>query len=226
MKMKSTLAFSLCAALGLAASLLHSGCESADTSGIEISQTSQEVKSVGQTVTLTASGWSGYLWTLEDPSYGRLNRTTGSTVIYTVTAMPETSKDITIKVAGTGTGVDASSTSNTSSMATGSTIIRHTVIKETPAPTTDTEKSVITVSPYSTSLTAAGQTVSLIASGGTKYAWELSDDKFGDLDKITGDKVTYKVYAMPSNAITVTLTVSDPDIDEEIVGKAKIRLGN
>jgi hypothetical protein len=68
--------------------------------------------------------------------------------------------------------------------------------------------------------------VSLIASGGTKYAWELSDDKFGDLDKITGDKVTYKVYAMPSNAITVTLTVSDPDIDEEIVGKAKIRLGN
>ena len=226
MKLKSTLAFSLCAALGLAASLLHSGCESADTSGIEISQTSQEVKSVGQTVTLTASGWSGYLWTLEDPSYGRLNRTTGSTVIYTVTAMPETSKDITIKVAGTGTGVDASSTSNTSSMATGSTIIRHTVIKETPAPTTDTEKSVITVSPYSTSLTAAGQTVSLIASGGTKYAWELSDDKFGDLDKITGDKVTYKVYAMPSNAITVTLTVSDPDIDEEIVGKAKIRLGN
>ena len=226
MKLKSTLAFSLCAALGLAASLLHSGCESADTSGIEISQTSQEVKSVGQTVTLTASGWSGYLWTLEDPSYGRLNRTTGSTVIYTVTAMPETSKEITIKVAGTGTGVDASSTSNTSSMATGSTIIRHTVIKETPAPTTDTEKSVITVSPYSTSLTAAGQTVSLIASGGTKYAWELSDDKFGDLDKITGDKVTYKVYAMPSNAITVTLTVSDPDIDEEIVGKAKIRLGN
>lgn len=127
MKPKSILAFSLCAVIGLGAAMLHSGCESADGYEIEIDPAYSEVTAVNQTVTLTATGWSSYLWTLEDASHGRLNRTTGSTVVYTVTSMPADSKDIKIKVQGTNTGVGATSTSNTTSGVSGSATIRHTV---------------------------------------------------------------------------------------------------
>ena len=225
MKLKSTLAFSLCAAIGLVAAILYSGCESADTYGIEISQSSQEVKSVGQTVALTATGWSGYLWTLEDKSYGRLNRTTGSSVIYTVTAMPDTSKDIKIKVAGTGTGVDASSSSNTSSMATGSTIIRHTVMgAKTPEKSESAAK--ISVTPAWKKVTAVGEVVELKATGGTDYVWSL-EPKVGwaHIEPSRGSaSVKYIVEKISSTnqSQTVTITVSDPNSSTTGKGVAEI----
>ena len=224
MKLKSTLAFSLCVAIGLGAAMLYSGCESADTFGIEISQTSQEVKSVGQTVTLTASGWSGYLWTLEDASYGRLNRTSGSTVIYTVTTMPDTSKDITIKVTGTGTGVDASSASNTSSMAKGSTIIRHTVTAKN---SSDDSNSVakISVTPVWKKVTAVGQSFTLSAKGGTDYVWTLKPENYARIEPSRGSAtVEYIVEKLSSTnaSQTVTITVSDPNSTNTEKGIAEV----
>ena len=224
MKLKSTLAFSLCAAIGLVAAILYSGCESADTYGIEISQSSQEVKSVGQTVALTATGWSGYLWTLEDKSYGRLNRTTGSSVIYTVTAMPDTSKDIKIKVAGTGTGVDASSSSNTSSMATGSTIIRHTVMgAKTPEKSESAAK--ISVTPDWKKVTAVGEVVELKATGGTYYVWSLDQKGWARIEPSRGSaSVKYIVEKIPTNSVsqTIMITVSDPNSSTTGKGVAEI----
>lgn len=225
MKLKSTLAFSLCAAIGLVAAILYSGCESADTYGIEISQSSQEVKSVGQTVALTATGWSGYLWTLEDKSYGRLNRTTGSSVIYTVTAMPDTSKDIKIKVAGTGTGVDASSSSNTSSMATGSTIIRHTVMgAKTPEKSESAAK--ISVTPDWKKVTAVGEVVELKATGGTDYVWSLDQKGWARIEPSRGSaSVKYIVEKIPTNSVsqTIMITVSDPNSSTTGKGVAEIQ---
>lgn len=225
MKLKSTLAFSLCAAIGLVAAILYSGCESADTYGIEISQSSQEVKSVGQTVALTATGWSGYLWTLEDKSYGRLNRTTGSSVIYTVTAMPDTSKDIKIKVAGTGTGVDASSSSNTSSMATGSTIIRHTVMgAKTPEKSESAAK--ISVTPDWKKVTAVGEVVELKATGGTYYVWSLDQKGWARIEPSRGSaSVKYIVEKIPTNSVsqTIMITVSDPNSSTTGKGVAEIQ---
>ncbi len=225
MKLKSTLAFSLCAAIGLVAAILYSGCESADTYGIEISQSSQEVKSVGQTVALTATGWSGYLWTLEDKSYGRLNRTTGSSVIYTVTAMPDTSKDIKIKVAGTGTGVDASSSSNTSSMATGSTIIRHTVMgAKTPEKSESAAK--ISVTPAWKKVTAVGEVVELKATGGTYYVWSLDQKGWARIEPSRGSaSVKYIVEKIPTNSVsqTIMITVSDPNSSTTGKGVAEIQ---
>jgi len=226
MKLKSTLAFSLCVAIGLVAAVLYSGCESVGTDGvnIEIAQTKQEVTAVNETVTLTASGWSGYLWTLENASYGRLNRTTGPTVVYTVTKMPDTSNDITIKVTGTGTGVDASSASNTSSMAKGSTIIRHTVVG-TNTPTNSKPATKISVTPKWAKVTFEGQVVDLKATGGTDYVWTLSPTGRARIEPSRGSaSVKYIVEKLPATnaSETVTITVSDPNSTNTEKGIAEI----
>ncbi|MGI5869324.1 MAG: hypothetical protein ACOX9C_07775 [Kiritimatiellia bacterium] len=226
MKPTPILAASLCAAFCLGAILLHSGCESADDYGIEISQTSHEVTAVGQTVGLTASGWSDYLWTLENSSYGRLNRTTGATVVYTVTSMPTNSSvEVTINVKGMGTG--ATSASNTSSTVTGSTTIKHTVAK--PKTTTNSKpKPKITVDPDFKEVTAVGEVVDLKATGGTDYVWTLDPPEgWGRLRRTPGKSAsaTYIVEQLPTNAPSkrVIITVSDPNSTDTKAGTSEIR---
>lgn len=74
----------LCAGVLLAGCVLLSGCEvdSADEAQISISPDYVRL-APGQSVTLTASGWSRYKWGLSAPDLGRLSATTGNRVSYT-----------------------------------------------------------------------------------------------------------------------------------------------
>ena len=92
MKLKSPLVLFVCAFLGLTAALLHSGCETAEDFTIDVTPHNSEVTAPDQTVTLTASGWSGYVWSLvpENWEWGYLSGQTGKTVTYVVTGMPST----------------------------------------------------------------------------------------------------------------------------------------
>lgn len=129
MKLKSTLAFSLCATLGLVTTMLYSGCESAEDFSIEVSPAYSEVKAKGQTVTLTASGWSGYTWSLGSEEWGYLTSHNGKSVSYVVTEMPADTTTINVTATGIGTG-EYNSTSNTVSGASGSAKIRLVVPTE------------------------------------------------------------------------------------------------
>jgi hypothetical protein len=132
MKLKSTLAFSLCVAIGLGAAMLYSGCESAEDFSIDISPAYAEVTAKGQTVTLTASGWSGYTWSLSSEEWGYLTSHNGKSVSYVVTEMPTASSTLTVTATGLGTGA-YNSASNTTSGVSGSAKIRH-VVSTTPTP--------------------------------------------------------------------------------------------
>ena len=127
MKLKSILAFSLCATIGLGTAMLHSGCESAEDFSIEISPAYSEVTAKGQTVALTASGWSGYTWSLSSEEWGYLTSHNGKSVSYVVTKMPEASSTLTVTATGLGTGAGGTSPSNTVSGVSGSAEIRHVV---------------------------------------------------------------------------------------------------
>ncbi len=128
MKLKSTLAFSLCVAIGLGAAMLYSGCESAEDFSIDISPAYAEVTAKGQTVTLTASGWSGYTWSLSSEEWGYLTSHNGKSVSYVVTEMPTASSTLTVTATGLGTSSGGgTSPSNTVSGVSGSAKIRHVV---------------------------------------------------------------------------------------------------
>ena len=82
--MKKTTRSGLFAVLAIAAaavSALVAGCESADSYSISISPNYAKVKP-GQSVTLNASGWSDYSWTLDNESGAHLSGTTGKSVVF------------------------------------------------------------------------------------------------------------------------------------------------
>ena len=58
-----------------------SGCESGDSYSISVSPNYAKIKP-GQSVTLTASGWSDYTWSI-DGSAAHLSATTGKSVVVT-----------------------------------------------------------------------------------------------------------------------------------------------
>lgn len=82
------------------------GCESADSyGGVSGSPSVRSVKP-GGSVTLTASGWNSFVWSLSNGEYGRLSSTVGRAVTYTA------EKDAT-NVTQTVTATAAGMTSNT-----------------------------------------------------------------------------------------------------------------
>ena len=127
MKLKSPLVLSVCAFLGLTAALLHSGCETAEDFTIDVTPHNSEVTAPDQTVTLTASGWSGYVWSLvpENWEWGYLSGQTGKTVTFVVTGMPSTTQTLTVKA--TGAGSSYTSASNSVQGVSGTARIRHVV---------------------------------------------------------------------------------------------------
>jgi hypothetical protein len=128
MKQKSALASCLCVVVGLVAAMLHSGCESAEDFSIEIAPAYSEVTAKGQTVALTASGWSGYTWSLSSEEWGYLTSHNGKSVSYVVTKMPDASSTLTVTATGLGTGAETGvSSSNIVSGVSGSAEIRHVV---------------------------------------------------------------------------------------------------
>jgi len=92
--------------------LLFSGCEvdSPDEAQITVSPDYARL-AVGQTVTLTASGWGRYQWSLGNAGAGRLSATTGERVAYTALA-GDVTQTVTANAAGdqvatTGSGTNA-----------------------------------------------------------------------------------------------------------------------
>lgn len=82
--MKNHLRTGLFAALVLAAaslSALVAGCESGDSYSISVSPNYAKLKP-GQSVTLTASGWDNYKWSLDNESGAHLSGTTGKSVVF------------------------------------------------------------------------------------------------------------------------------------------------
>ena len=72
----------------LSMSLFTAGCESSEGNSVEIKASRRDLSEKGQTSVLTASGWNDYKWTLSDKTIGRLDKDTGSTVVYTALSMP------------------------------------------------------------------------------------------------------------------------------------------
>lgn len=89
--------------LGLSVSL-HSGCESesADEAGFQISPTYAEI-SLNESLTLQATGWHSYRWTLSQPSIGTLSSTTGDAVTYTAILQAGATNVITVSTIGVST---------------------------------------------------------------------------------------------------------------------------
>ena len=116
--MKTLLRSGLLAALVLAASALSAlvaGCESGDSYSISVSPNYAKIKP-GQSVTLTASGWSNYQWSLDNENGAHLSATTGKSVVFYAesTAGSNTVYNVTATAVGSGS-VSGSGTNSTSS---------------------------------------------------------------------------------------------------------------
>lgn len=89
-----------------------SGCESADSYTISVTPVYTEIHA-GESVGLTASGWSDYSWKLDVDGVGYLNKTTGESVVFTAASdVSNTTVNVTVTAVGSGTG---SSTTNSAS---------------------------------------------------------------------------------------------------------------
>ena len=93
--------------------LFASGCESADSYSISVSPNYAKIKP-GQSVTLTASGWSDYTWSI-DGSAAHLSATTGKSVV--VTAESGSASNAVVNVIATAVGTASGSGTNSVSSA-------------------------------------------------------------------------------------------------------------
>ena len=91
---------------------LSSGCESADSYSISVSPNYAKIKG-GQSVTLNASGWSNYQWTLDNENGAHLSATIGKSVVF----YAESGASNTVyNVTATAVGSSAASGSGTNSV--------------------------------------------------------------------------------------------------------------
>lgn len=98
------------------------GCETepSDQASVTITPNTASL-AVGASQTFVATGWSGYTWSLSQPSAGVLSTTTGDSTTYTaVTSLSSnTPQKLTASVT-TGNGA-----SNTTTIVTGEALITH-----------------------------------------------------------------------------------------------------
>ena len=92
--------------------LFASGCEDANSYSISVSPNYAKIKP-GQSVTLTASGWDNYTWSI-DGSGAHLSATTGKSVV--VTAESGSASNAVVNVVATAVGSGSSSGSGTNSV--------------------------------------------------------------------------------------------------------------
>ena len=120
-------ALALCAMAG-SVSLFSAGCESAEANDIVISPTHAKV-SVGQSVSLSASGWDNFRWSLSNGDIGVLSRTVGKSVVYTAISSTASVQRITATAIGSGAvnTFSPTSTNSTSSLVgySASAVITH-----------------------------------------------------------------------------------------------------
>ena len=94
---------------------LASGCESADSYSISVSPNYAKIKP-GQSVTLTASGWSDYTWSI-DGSAAHLSATTGKSVVVTAESGSASNAVVNVVATAVGSGSSSGSGTNTTSSA-------------------------------------------------------------------------------------------------------------
>lgn len=115
------------------------GCEteSSDNISISISPNNATIAR-GESVTLTASGWRDYTWSLADTSAGVLSTTKGDSTIYTAIDGPTSTNDtdqthivvVSVNVAGDGT----SSATNVASLDTTELVSAQALVTVTYSP--------------------------------------------------------------------------------------------
>ena len=198
-------------ALLLSFLLIFVGCESADLYTVDVTPAYRDVTAVNQTVTLSASGWSDYTWSLSDSSIGTLSASSGESVVYTAKTIPEANSSHLMQIVTvTAKSSSATSTSGTNSTTqttyTGSAKIRHVSEGGSSSGTEQT----ITVSPASATHSAVGTftVLKITAVSGYTYTWSLSNTSIGKLSTTTGSETSYTTTTMPaSGSQTQTITV-------------------
>lgn len=93
-------------------SIVMIGCESADGYSIDVNVSSYHVEK-GESVAISASGWSDFSWSISNPSIGSLDKYTGSRVVYTSRAASGT-QVVTVVARGTSATATTNSTNNAS----------------------------------------------------------------------------------------------------------------
>ena len=199
-------------ALLLSSLLIFVGCESADLYTVDVTPAYTDVTAVNQTVTLSASGWSDYTWSLSDSTIGTLSSSSGESVVYTAKTIPPANSShlmqvvmVTAKSSSATSSTGTNSTTQTSY--TGSAKIRHVSQGGSASGTTE---QTITVTPATATHTAVGTftVLEITAVSGYTYTWSLSNTSIGSLSQTTGSKVSYSTTTMPaSGSQTQTITV-------------------
>ena len=196
----------------LSSLLIFAGCESADLYTVDVTPAYSDVTAVNQTVSLSASGWSDYTWSLSDNTIGSLSATSGESVIYTAKTIPPAKSShlmqvvmVTAKSSAATSSTGTNSTTQTSY--TGSAKIRHVSQGGSASGTTE---QTITVTPATATHTAVGTftVLEITAVSGYTYTWSISNTSIGSLSPTTGNKVTYSTTTMPSSGSQIqTITV-------------------
>ena len=88
-----------------------SGCEDSDSYSISVSPNYAKLKP-GQNVSLNASGWSNYLWTLDNEDGAHLSATTGKSVVFYAESVSGTNAfstvyNVTATAVGSGTNTNS-----------------------------------------------------------------------------------------------------------------------
>lgn len=129
MKRTHCFALAVAAIIPLAALFFIAGCESATDYAIDVNPPFWEFSegTKNPSVTLSAKGWSDYMWKLSDPDIGYLSSTHGESVIYTAVAFPESVKKqvVTVNARNVISGGGSSGSNSVSHAYTGEVIIRH-----------------------------------------------------------------------------------------------------
>lgn len=127
-------AFAAAAIVPLLALFLVSGCDSADDYTVDVTPPFVDLHEGSPRVTLTATGWSDYTWTLSNKDIGFLSATHGESVVYTAAKFPETpaTTNTTVQplmqyvtVAARNVVTTSGGTNKVSNIYTGEAVIRH-----------------------------------------------------------------------------------------------------
>ena len=198
-------------ALLLSFLLIFVGCESADLYTVDVTPAYRDVTAVNQTVTLSASGWSDYTWSLDDNMIGALSSSSGESVVYTARIIPPAKSSHLMQVVTvTAKSLSTSSSTETVSTAqpsyTGSAKIRHFSQGGFSSGTT---YKTVTVNPATATHTAAGTftVLEINAVSGYTYTWSLSNTSIGSLSPTIGNKVRYSTTTLPASESQQTITV-------------------
>ncbi|MBR1836502.1 MAG: hypothetical protein IJ783_04375 [Kiritimatiellae bacterium] len=231
-----SLPFAAVAALALAAAL-PSGCESSEGNQVEISASARDVTAKGQTVTLSATGWNSYRWSLSDGSIGRLSSATGSTVTYTALSVPGeggayANQTVTCQTTDSGDGGGAFGTIvlrhvSKGGSATVAAATNSASAPEVAEPAQSQSQSRLSLSRSKSTLRASSSDTATVSVNDSvpnrDYTWTITPN-VGTWEKADDGNVIR--YTAPGSAqfANTTLTIKCEDTETHATGQTTIRL--